>query len=262
MLKKHSTLFRYLTMTTNTTRTASNTNQDNAEYSPLEFVAMLQNDPARAHLVHQIPEVFFQQAKANCSTFIITPDMIADRLLNIQVAEPLVEGDSAVNIKVRFVARVDEHFNFIPLAKQGEADENKDVPSAWLKGFNSTFISLNSDSVRAGLLTDRELKSLVTHAKLYDTIPLDENGLKSAYYKDDKYKKNKMNLSGVEGAEGQFQFLMEVRPNVNTGEETLGIVVKFWTPGAFKFLGGGNTRVVSLGAVKPATGWTYKSDKK
>ena len=248
-------------MTTNTS-TASNTNLDQAEYSPLEFVAMLQNDPARKHLVNQIPEIFFQQAKANCSTFIITPEMIADRLLNIQVAEPLVEGDSAVNIKVRFVARVDEHFNFIPLAKQGEADENEKTPSAWLTGFNSTFIPLNQSSVRAGLVTDRELKSLVAHAEFYDTIPLDEKGLKSAYYKDPKFKKNKMNLSGVEGAEGQFQFLMEVRPNVNTGEETLGIVVKFWTPGAFKFLGGGNARVVSLGAVAPATGWTYNSAKK
>lgn len=249
-------------MTTNTTRTASNTNLDNTEYSPLEFVAMLQNDPQRAHLVNQIPEVFFQQAKANCSTFIITPEMIADRLLNIQVAEPILEADSAVNIKLRFVARVDENYNFIPLAKQGEADANADVPSAWLTGFNSTFISLNSSSVRAGLLTDRELKSLVSHAELYETIPLDEKGLKSAYYKDPKYKKNKMNLSGVEGAEGQFQFLMEVRPNLSTGEETIGIVVKFWTPGAFKFLGGGNARVVSLGAVTPATGWTYKPAKK
>jgi hypothetical protein len=248
-------------MTTNTTRTASSS-LDQAEYSPLEFVAMLQNDPQRAHLVNQIPEIFFQQAKADCSTFIITPDMIADRLLNIQVAEPMLEGDSAVNIKLRFVARVDENYNFIPLAKQGEADANANVPSAWLSGFNSTFISLNSNSVRAGLLTDRELKSLVSHAEFYDSIPLDEKGLKSAYYKDPKYKKNKMNLSGVEGAEGQFQFLMEVRPNLSTGEETIGIVVKFWTPGAFRFLGGGNARVVSLGAVTPATGWTYKPAKK
>lgn len=249
-------------MTTNTS-TASSSSLDQAEYSPLEFVAMLQNNPQREHLVHQIPEIFFQQAKANCSTFIITPDMIADRLLNIQVAEPLVEGDSAVNIKLRLVARVDEHFNFIPLAKQGEADENEDIPSAWLKGFNSTFISLNNSSVKAGLLTDRELKSLVNHAEFYETIPLDETGLRSAYYKDPKYKKNKMNLSGVEGAEGQFQFLMEVRQKGNNaGEETLGIVVKFWTPGAFKFLGGGNARVVSLNAVTPATGWTYKSAKK
>lgn len=248
-------------MTSNTS-TASNTNLDQAEYSPLEFVAMLQADSARTHLQYQIPELFFQQAKANCSTFFIEPAMIADRLLNIQVAEPLLEGDSAVNIKLRFVARVDKGFNFIPLAKQGEADENENVPSAWLKGFNSTFISLNAGSVEAGLLTDRELKSLVTHAEFYDTIPLDEKGLKSAYYKDPKYKKNKMNLSGVEGAEGQFHFLMEVRLNKTTGEETLGIVVKFWTPGAFAFLGGGNARVVSLGAVTPAVGWTYKSTKK
>jgi hypothetical protein len=174
----------------------------------------------------------------------------------------MLEGDSAVNIKLRFVARVDESYNFIPLAKQGETDDNKDVPSAWLTGFNSTFISLNSSSVRAGLLTDRELKSLVSHAELYESIPLDEKGLKSAYYKDAKYKKSKMNLSGVEGKEGQFQFLMEVRANPSTGEETIGIVVKFWTPGAFAFLGGGNARVVSLEAVTPASGWTYKSAKK
>lgn len=248
-------------MSTNTS-TASNTNLDQAEYSPNEFVAMLQADPARQHLQYQIPEIFFQQAKADISTFIITPEMIADRLLNIQVAEPLVEGDSAVNIKLRFVARVDKGYNFIPLAKQGDSDENEETPSAWLNGFNSTFISLNQSSVKAGLLTDRELKSLVTHAEFYDTIPLDEKGLKSAYYKDAKYKKSKMNLSGVEGAEGQFQFLMEVRNNPNTNEETIGIVVKFWTPGAFAFLGGGNARVVTLGAVTPATGWTYKSAKK
>ena len=247
---------------TTTTNTASSSSLDQAEYSPLEFVAMLQNDPQRAHLVSQIPEIFFQQAKANMSTFIITPDMIADRLLNIQVAEPLVEGDSAVKIKLRFVALVDEEYNFVPLTKQGEAGENEDIPSTWLKGFNSIFISLNAGSVEAGLVTDRELKSLVSHAEFYDTIPLDEKGLKSAYYKHPKYKKNKMNLSGVGGAEGQFQFLMEVRANPNTGEETLGIVVKFWTPGAFAFLGGGNARVVTLGAVAPATGWSYKPIKK
>lgn len=248
-------------MTTPITRTIS-PSLDQAELSPLQFVAMLQNDPQRAHLVNQIPEIFFQQAKADCSTFIITPEMIADRLLNIQVAEPMLEGESAVNIKLRFVARVDEHFNFIPLAKQGEADANANVPSAWLTGFNSTFISLNSSSVKAGLITEKELKSLVTHAELYDSIPLDQYGGKSAFYKDEKYKKSKMNLSGVEGAEGQFQFLMEVRPNLSTGEETIGIVVKYWTPGAFRFLGGGNARVVTLGAVTPATGWTYKSAKK
>ena len=246
-------------MTTNTS-TASSSSLDKTEYSPNEFVAMLQADPAREHLQYQIPEIFFQQAKADISTFIITPEMIADRLLNIQVAEPLVEGDSAVNIKLRFVARVDKGYNFIPLAKQGEADENEKTPSAWLNGFNSTFISLNQSSVEAGLLTDKELKSLVAHAELYDTIPLDEFGGKSAYYKDKKYKK--MNLSGVEGAEGQFQFLMEVRTNPKTQEETLGIVVRFWTPGAFAFLGGGNTRVETLRAVTPATGWTYNPNKK
>lgn len=249
-------------MTTNTS-TASSSSLDKTEYSPNEFVAMLQADPQRAHLQYQIPEIFFQQAKADISTFIITPEMIADRLLNIQVSEPQKEGESAVNIKLRFTARVDEKYNFIPLAKQGEADENEDTPSAWLNGFNSTLISLNQSSVRAGLVTDKELKSLIAHAELYETIPLDEFGLKSAYYKDQKYKKNKMNLSGVEGAEdGQFQFLMEVRTNPKTQEETLGIVVKFWTPGAFRFLGGGNARVVSLGAVTPATGWSYKSTKK
>ena len=247
---------------TYSTSTASNTNLDQTEYSPNEFVAMLQNDPARKHLQYQIPEIFFQQAKAGISTFIITPEMIADRLLNIQVAEPQKEGESAVNIKLRFTARVDEKYNFIPLAKQGEADENEETPSSWLKGFNSTLISLDQSSVTAGLITEKELKSLISHAEFYDTIPLDEYGLKSAYYKDPKYKKTKMNLSGVEGAEGQFQFLMEVRFNPSTGEETIGIVVKFWTPGAFKFLGGGNTRVETLRAVTPATGWTYNPNKK
>jgi hypothetical protein len=247
---------------TYSTSTASNTNLDQTEYSPNEFVAMLQNDPARKHLQYQIPEIFFQQAKAGISTFIITPEMIADRLLNIQVAEPQKEGESAVNIKLRFTARVDEKYNFIPLAKQGEADENEETPSSWLKGFNSTLISLDQSSVIAGLITEKELKSLISHAEFYDTIPLDEYGLKSAYYKDPKYKKTKMNLSGVEGAEGQFQFLMEVRFNPEKQEETIGIVVKFWTPGAFKFLGGGNTRVVSLGAVPQAKGWTYNPNKK
>lgn len=247
---------------TYSTSTASNTNLDQTEYSPNEFVAMLQNDPARKHLQYQIPEIFFQQAKAGISTFIITPEMIADRLLNIQVAEPQKEGESAVNIKLRFTARVDEKYNFIPLAKQGEADENEETPSSWLKGFNSTLISLDQSSVIAGLITEKELKSLISHAEFYDTIPLDEYGLKSAYYKDPKYKKTKMNLSGVEGAEGQFQFLMEVRFNPEKQEETIGIVVKFWTPGAFKFLGGGNTRVETLRAVPQTIGWTYNPNKK
>ena len=250
-------------MTINT-RTASN--QDIQELSPNEFVSMLQNDVALKHLQYQIPEIFFQQAIAKCSRFIVEPSMITDRLLNIQVAEPLVEGDSAVNIKLRFIARVDKKYQFVQLEKQGEAEETENVSedskTHWLEGFNSTFITLNKSSVEQGLLTDRELKSLISHAEFYDNIPLDNYGLRSAYYKDSKYKKTKMNLTGVKEKEGQFQFLMEVRTNPKTNEPTIGIVVKFWTPGAFQFIGNGNQRVVTLDAVAPVTNWSYKSNKK
>jgi hypothetical protein len=249
-------------MTTNT-RTASN--QDLQELSPGEFVSMLQNDEDLASLQYQIPEIFFQQAKANCSRFIIEPSMTTDRLLNIQVSEPLLEGDSAVNIKLRFVARVDKKYNFVSLEKQGEgeADETENVSDThWLEGFNSTFITLNESSVEQGLLTNRELRSLISHAKFYDNIPLDNDGLRSAFYKDSKYKKTKMNLTGVKDKEGQFQFLMEVRTNPKTNKPTIGIVVKFWTPGAFHFIGNGNQRVVTLDAVSPVTGWSYKPIKK
>ena len=223
--------FQDTTMTYSTS-TASNTNLDQAELlTPLEFVAMLQNDPTRAHLVHQIPEIFFQQAKANCSTFIIEPSMVADRLLNIQVAEPMLEGESAVSIKLRFVARVDENFNFIPLAKQGEADENENIPSAWLKGFNSTFISLNAGSVAAGLLTDRDMKNLIKHAEF------DKSVGREAFYQDPIRKVLfEMFLSGIQGAEGKFQFLCDLRVDPQSGEETIGIIiVNYWTPGAFEF---------------------------
>jgi|688.fasta_scaffold132011_2 hypothetical protein len=223
--------FQDTTMTYSTS-TASNTNLDQAELlTPLEFVAMLQNDPTRAHLVHQIPEIFFQQAKANCSTFIIEPSMVADRLLNIQVAEPMLEGESAVSIKLRFVARVDQHYNLIPLAKQGEADANANVPSAWLTGFRSTFIRLDSSSVAAGLLTDRDMKNLIKHAEF------DKSVGREAFYQDPIRKVLfEMFLSGIQGAEGKFQFLCDLRVDPQSGEETIGIIiVNYWTPGAFEF---------------------------
>jgi hypothetical protein len=220
--------FQDTTMTYSTS-TASNTNLDQAEQTPLEFVAMLQNDPTREHLIHQIPEIFFQQARANCSTFIITPDMIADRLLGLQVAEPVAEGTDCVKIKLNLQGRLDINFNLVPMAKQGEADANANVPSAWLTGFRSTFIRLDSSSVAAGLLTDRDMKNLIKHAEF------DKSVGREAFYQD-PIKKFKMFLSGIQGAEGKFQFLCDLRVDPQSGEETIGIIiVNYWTPGAFEF---------------------------
>ena len=222
--------FQDTTMTYSTS-TASNTNLDQAEQTPLEFVAMLQNDPTSEHLIHQIPEIFFQQARANCSTFIITPDMIADRLLGLQVAEPVAEGTDCVKIKLNLQGRLDINFNLVPMAKQGEADANANVPSAWLTGFRSTFIRLDSSSVAAGLLTDRDMKNLIKHAEF------DKSVGREAFYQDPIRKVLfEMFLSGIQGAEGKFQFLCDLRVDPQSGEETIGIIiVNYWTPGAFEF---------------------------
>ena len=192
---------------------------------------MLQNDPTREHLIHQIPEIFFQQARANCSTFIITPDMIADRLLGLQVAEPVAEGTDCVKIKLNLQGRLDINFNLVPMAKQGEADANANVPSAWLTGFRSTFIRLDSSSVAAGLLTDRDMKNLIKHAEF------DKSVGREAFYQDPIRKVLfEMFLSGIQGAEGKFQFLCDLRVDPQSGEETIGIIiVNYWTPGAFEF---------------------------
>jgi hypothetical protein len=75
------------------------------------------------------------------------------------------------------------------------------------------------------------MKNLIKHAEF------DKSVGREAFYQDPIRKVLfEMFLSGIQGAEGKFQFLCDLRVDPQSGEETIGIIiVNYWTPGAFEF---------------------------
>jgi hypothetical protein len=233
-----------------------------------------------------MPEFFWQQAEAGASHFIIPTQMIKDRFLNIVLEQavtvsPQVDEEDGVltvgvvSTKFRLSGMVDKNFSFVALSKN-----NQNVDADWLSGFRSLSVDLGDDIVKAGLLTPAEIKHLHTHAEFYKEVGND------AYSKDKAYTKVRPYLSNVDGKEGNFLFLCDVRMRpLNNDEkikieagsaqesdfdkerESIGIVLKGWTPGAFKLIGKASDTVSidsrSGGSIEAPTkvssgNWVYK----
>lgn len=223
-----------------------------AELSPQEFIKLIGEGGEKPNLSALMPDIFWQQAEAGCPYFIIDTAMVEDRLLSIQLTEPISGADS-VDVKVRFSAKMDSNFQLVPLSK-----DNQGGGSEWLSGFRSNLVTLDQSCVDRGWLTDMEIRHLHTHAEFYSAVGND------AYNKDRNYTKIRPYLSPVSGKQGQFVFLLDVRLNPRNNEETIGIVPKYWTPGAWQLIGRLNdtesigTRRQALQEVKEVTAWQYK----
>ena len=215
------------------------------ELTPQQFIDMLQEGGSREHLAKLMPEFFWQQAEQGASHFIIPTQMIKDRLVNIVLEQAVTVSESVVSTKFRLSGMVDKNFAFVALSKN-----NQNVDAEWLSGFRSLSVDLGDDIVEAGLLTQAEIKHLHTHAEFYKEVGND------AYSKDKAYTKVRPYLSNVDGKEGNFLFLCDVRMRpLNNDEkikieagnaqesdfdrqrESIGIILKGWTPGAFKLIG-------------------------
>ena len=248
----------------NQNQTESQVTRSSDELTPQQFIDMLQEGGTREHLAKLMPEFFWQQAEAGASHFIIPTQMIKDRLINIVLEQaitinpPIDEEDGVLTVgvvstKFRLSAIVDpNNFQFVSLSKDNKAKSSlrpgEKVP--WLSGFRSLSVDLGDDIVEAGLLTQAEIKHLHTHAEFYKEVGND------AYSKDKAYTSIRPYLSNVDGKEGNFLFLCDVRMRpLNNDEkikieagnaqesdfdkerESIGIILKGWTPGAFKLIG-------------------------
>ncbi len=256
----------------NQTESQSQVTRSSSELTPQEFIDMLQEGGSREHLAKLMPEFFWQQAEQGASHFIIPTQMIKDRFLNIVLEQavtvsPQVEDEDGVSsvgvvsTKFRLSAVVDRtSFQFILLSKDNKAKTNlkpgEKVP--WLTGFRSLSLDLGDDVVEAGLLTQKEIGYLHTHAEFYQEVG-NEN-----YSKDKEYTNIRPYLTNVDGKEGNFLFLCDVRMRPLSGDEkikiaaasinpatglpyeesdfdkereSIGIILKGWTPGAFKLIG-------------------------
>ena len=270
----------------NQTESQSQVTRSSDEFTPQEFIDMLQEGGSREHLAKLMPEFFWQQAEAGASHFIIPTQMIKDRFLNIVLEQavtvsPQVDEEDGVltvgvvSTKFRLSGMVDKNFSFVALSKN-----NQNVDADWLSGFRSLSVDLGDDIVKAGLLTPAEIKHLHTHAEFYKEVGND------AYSKDKAYTKVRPYLSNVDGKEGNFLFLCDVRMRpLNNDEkikieagsaqesdfdkerESIGIVLKGWTPGAFKLIGKASDTVSidsrSGGSIEAPTkvssgNWVYK----
>lgn len=261
----------------NTDNTADQTvTRSSSELSPQEFIRMLDSEVGtKQHLAAYMPEFFWQQAVAGCSHFIVPTEMIQDRLVNIVLEQPTQINDSTVSIKFRLSALMDNQtFNFVPLSKN-----NQNVNAGWLSGFRSLSIDLGDDVVAKGYLTSEEIDYLKIHAEFYNRVG------NEAYSKDREYTKTRPYLSNVEGKSGEFLFLCDVRlrplnneekiqieagaheDDFQAARESIGIILKGWTPGAFRLIGK-VSETVSIDSrsggtldepVKAVRGnWTYK----
>ena len=248
----------------NQNQTESQVTRSSDELTPQQFIDMLQEGGTREHLAKLMPEFFWQQAEAGASHFIIPTQMIKDRLINIVLEQaitinpPIDEEDGVLTVgvvstKFRLSAIVDpNNFQFVSLSKDNKAKSSlrpgEKVP--WLTGFRSLSVDLGDDIVEAGLLTQAEIKHLHTHAEFYKEVG------NSNYSKDKAYTSIRPYLSNVDGKEGNFLFLCDVRMRpLNDDEkikieagnaqesdfdkerESIGIILKGWTPGAFKLIG-------------------------
>lgn len=231
----------------NTNNNAEQTvTRSSSELSPQDFIKMLDETVGtKKHLAPFMPEFFWQQATAGCSHFIIPTEMIQDRLLNIVLEQAIQVNESTVSIKFRLSAKMDKTFNFVQLSKN-----NQNVDAGWLAGFRSLSIDLGEDVVDKGYLTSEEIGYLKTHAEFYQRVG------NEAYSKDKEYTRIRPYLSNVEGKSGEFLFLCDVRLRpLNNDEkvqiaagnaveddflaarESIGIILKGWTPGAFRLIG-------------------------
>lgn len=262
----------------NTNNTADQTvTRSSSELSPQDFIKMLDDQVGtKKHLAGFMPEFFWQQAVEGCSHFIVPTEMIQDRLLNIVLEQPIQVNESTVSIKFRLSAMMDRQtYNFVPLSKN-----NQNINAVWLAGFRSLSIDLGEDVVSNGYLTSEEIGYLKTHAEFYQRVG------NEAYSKDKEYTRIRPYLSNVEGKAGEFLFLCDVRLRPLNNEEKLqiaagnaveddfqekresiGIVLKGWTPGAFRLIGR-VSETVSIDSrsggsldepIKATRGnWTYK----
>lgn len=248
----------------NQTESQSQVTRSSDELTPQQFIDMLQEGGSREHLAKLMPEFFWQQAEQGASHFIIPTQMIKDRLINIVLEQaitinpPIDEEDGVLTVgvvstKFRLSAIVDpNNFQFVSLSKDNKAKSSlrpgEKVP--WLTGFRSLSVDLGDDIVEAGLLTQAEIKHLHTHAEFYKEVG------NSNYSKDKAYTSIRPYLSNVDGKEGNFLFLCDVRmrplsddekikieagnaqeSDFDKERESIGIILKGWTPGAFKLIG-------------------------
>lgn len=227
------------------TQTQQRPSTSTTELSPQDFVKMIGEGGSKKHLAAFMPEIFWEQAASGCSHFIIPSEMIRDRLINIVLEQPLCVNDFQLSTKFRLSGVLDEKFNFIPLTKGGTSSSTK-----WLSGFRSLSVDLGQNEIHKGFLTKDEINYLKVHAEFFQHVG------NEAYSRDRNYTKIRPYLSNVDGKDGEFLFLCEVRVRplsndeklqIATGaareedfesqRESIGIILKGWTPGAFKLIG-------------------------
>jgi hypothetical protein len=171
-----------------------------------------------------IPSNFISQKNAH-GFFEVTGDMVIDRLLSIKMIEGVKTSSSSCATKIKFEGLTSVNRGKLALQAMQKGAQ---TPGQWLSGFKSLSFELNDSIVEKGLLTDKELDALCTHADWYQTVG------NTDYYKS--YSKTRLYLSPkVESA--RFIFDIEPRLNPTNNELTVGIIPKIWSPHEWELIG-------------------------
>ena len=210
------------------------------------------------NLKNEMPDIFFEQAKANWDCHLITGDLIKERYVTLELNDPQIKidptsGEEFVSAKFQLYAIVNEtvvdgHPSIQLVKQQKGATGGKK-----LRGHNSPALRFNQQMVKLGLISQDELKLLIAYCHYW------ESNRDNHYAKGDSrttrlYLTVKDSVS--DPSQAQFTFKYRQTQNPNTSEQTLGLDNIGWSQHLFQFIGWSVTQTqdVSVAQAPAAAG--------